>query len=165
MIGPRLRELIDRVTGTSGPVAAALSASEWHELRDDLGELDDQRFDTIMKATTLDDVEQLSDLIAGATGNSAHFGVPITFHRTARDGRGFVSVSVEILGTGKKVTAGGKDHRAALVALLNNIKAHHEEAIRWEEARLRRVRAFIEDGSVWLDKSDVDIAKRAKEQG
>lgn len=35
-LDPRLMELLDRVTGTSGAVANTLSASEWHELREEL---------------------------------------------------------------------------------------------------------------------------------
>lgn len=35
-LDPRLVELLDRVTGTPGPVSSALSASEWHELRDEV---------------------------------------------------------------------------------------------------------------------------------
>ena len=34
----RLKELIDRACDTSGPIAETLSASEWHELRDELEE-------------------------------------------------------------------------------------------------------------------------------
>lgn len=30
----RLAELLDRVCDTPGPISGALSASEWHELRD-----------------------------------------------------------------------------------------------------------------------------------
>lgn len=32
----RLQELLARVVGTSGPIAATLSASEWHELHEEL---------------------------------------------------------------------------------------------------------------------------------
>lgn len=32
---PRLAELLARVCGARGPIAGALSASEWHELRDE----------------------------------------------------------------------------------------------------------------------------------
>ncbi len=32
----RLQELVDRMTFTSGPIAGALSASEWHELREEV---------------------------------------------------------------------------------------------------------------------------------
>lgn len=35
-LDPRTSELLDRVTSSTGPVASALSASEWHELRDEL---------------------------------------------------------------------------------------------------------------------------------
>lgn len=34
----RLKELIERVTATSGPVASTLSASEWHELSEELSD-------------------------------------------------------------------------------------------------------------------------------
>jgi hypothetical protein len=35
-ISPRLVELVDRITGTVGAIHATLSASEWHELFDEL---------------------------------------------------------------------------------------------------------------------------------
>lgn len=105
------------------------------------------------KPTTVDDLplEQLTDLVGEASGwnDRAH----ITFRREPY--RSYVAVSVEICGGKATVSAGGADHRKALVALLTNIEMHHREILRWHKQRCEKVREILDGHAIYYGKGDL----------
>ncbi len=91
-------------------------------------------------------LEQLTDLVGEASGWNERAN--ITFRReidrSSVPHRAFVAVSVDICGGGSTVSAGGLDHRKALVALLVNIEMHHREIARWHKQRCVRAREILD---------------------
>lgn len=109
---------------------------------------------------TKDDLtlEQLTDLVGEASGwnDSAN----ISFRREITDRvtesyRYHVAVSVNICGSQTTVSAGGSDHRKALIALLQNIEMHHREVLRWHKQRCVRAREILDAHDIYYVKGDL----------
>jgi hypothetical protein len=103
-------------------------------------------------------IEQLTALVGTASGWSD--GASITFRREAlvdeyAPPRYWVSVSVEICGSPSTVSAGGVDHRAALIDLLVEIEAHHSRILRWHKQRCLRAREILDESGVYYVKSEL----------
>lgn len=102
-------------------------------------------------------LEQLTDLVGEASGWNDR--ASITFRReidrSSVPHRPYVSVSVGICGSKEAVSAGGADHRTALVALLQNIEMHHREILRWHKQRCVRAREILDAHGVYYVRGDL----------
>jgi len=102
-------------------------------------------------------LEQLTDLVGEASGwnDRANITFRREIDRSSVPHRSFVAVSVDICGSQKTVSAGGADHRAALVALLQGIEMHHREILRWHKQRCVRTREILDAHGVYYVKGDL----------
>ena len=98
-------------------------------------------------------LEQLIDLVGEASG----WGVAnITFRcKVIAEHQYYVGTCVGICGSDKTVSAGGSDHRSALVALLKNIEMHHAEILRWHKQRCVRAREILDALGIYYVKGDL----------
>jgi len=108
------------------------------------------------QAATVDDLtlEQLTDLVGEASGwnDRANITFRREIDRSSVPHRPYISVSVEICGSKEAVSAGGTDHRKALVALLQNIEMHHREILRWHKQRCVQTREILDVHGVYYVK-------------
>lgn len=108
---------------------------------------------------TVDDLtlEQLTELVGEACGwdDRANITFRREFERSSVPPRPFVAVSVEICGSKASVSAGGANHRQALIALLKNIEMHHHEILRWHKQRCARTRAILDAHGIYYVKVDL----------
>jgi hypothetical protein len=102
-------------------------------------------------------LEQLTDFVGEASGwgNSANITFRREVDRSSVPHRPYVAVSVEICGGHATVSAGGTDHRAALVALLKNIEMHHREILKWHKQRCTRTREILDAQDIYYVKGDL----------
>jgi len=111
------------------------------------------------EAATADDLslEQLTDLVGEASGwnDRANITFRREIDRSRVPHRSYVAVSVEICGGKASVSAGGADHRKALVALLQNIEMHHREIARWHKQRCVRTREILDAHGIYHVKEDL----------
>jgi len=112
------------------------------------------------KPVTANDLtlEQLTDLVGEASGWNDRAN--ITFRREIDRSsnvphRSFVAASVEICGSKTVVSAGGADHRRALLALLQNIEMHHREILRWHKQRCVKAREILDEHGIYYVKGDL----------
>jgi hypothetical protein len=102
-------------------------------------------------------LEQLTDLVGEASGWNDRTN--ITFRREVDRSnvphRSFISVSVGICGSKEAVSAGGADHRRALLALLQNIEMHHREILRWHKQRCVTAREILDAHGIYYVKGDL----------
>lgn len=104
-------------------------------------------------------LEQLTDLVGEASGWFDRAN--ITFRREITDRetvphRHHIAVNVDICGSKTTtVSAGGADHRKALIALLQNIEMHHREVLRWHKQRCQRTREILDAHDIYYVKSDL----------
>jgi hypothetical protein len=96
-------------------------------------------------------LEQLTKLVGKATAWGD--GVTISFKVTDNG----VSASADICGARTEVSAWGKDHRSALIDLLKKIEMHHHGVARWYVARLKGVRAILDELDIYYVKSPVEV--------
>ena len=103
-------------------------------------------------------LEQLTDLVGEASGwndrANISFRREITDRATVPHSH-YVAVGVEICGSGKTVSAGGTDHRKALIALLQAIERHHREILRWHKQRCVRAREILDAHDIYYVKGDL----------
>lgn len=106
-------------------------------------------------------LEQLTDLVGEASGWNDRAN--ITFRREVTresldrttEPRYHVAVSVDICGSKTTVSAGGADHREALIALLKRIEMHHCEIMRWHKQRCVRTREILDAHDIYYVKGDL----------
>lgn len=102
-------------------------------------------------------LEQLTDLVGEASGwnDRANITFRREIDRSSVPHRPYVAVSVEICGGKAPVSAGGADHRCALIALLQNIEMHHREILRWHKQRCARAREILDTHGIYYVKGDL----------
>lgn len=96
--------------------------------------------------------EQLTDVVSEAAGFSN--GGEITF-LASRSLPRTVRASVTIYGTPTVLTAGGTDHRQALIALLTIIEKHHRDSLQWHKERCTGARTLLDRYGFFYQKTNL----------
>jgi len=100
-------------------------------------------------------IEKLTELVGSASGWGPEVVISFCMQSSSPRLTALVGASVEVLGAKTVVSAHGRDHARALVALLQALESHHRQVLHWHKVRCQNVRQILDDLAVYYIKVDL----------